>query len=262
MESCAAVLARLCKAVRNNKLPICKAIVATYGPHPITALSYTGETALHWAALRSQKILEFFISQGIDVNTLDARGSSALMWAASLDSVECVRELLKHRADTTLRNKAGKTAEEQAQQFDRRNVIEVFRAYAAIGSHTKPAIREPATTTSETATDAVEHPKESANLLLLPQEEPAEEAEVIWPLPALPDSEQISSNTGASSTVVPQVAEGLFPLNWSEIEADVRQEKKPPTSRRKADDRGEPIASKATQRRSKMRRRSHEREHS
>ena len=54
--------------------------------------------------------LKTIVDKGADVNTVDGRGETPLMYAAVVGSVEAMRFLLEHHADPNAQNQFGSTA--------------------------------------------------------------------------------------------------------------------------------------------------------
>eukprot|EP00042_Codosiga_hollandica_P058496 m.882912 g.882912 ORF g.882912 m.882912 type:complete len:259 (+) comp59878_c1_seq1:6184-6960(+) len=134
-------------AVCDNNLLLCKEMVRAKGTSLITAYSAGGNTGLHLAAnCNHLEILQWFLEH-VDRNSLDGSGWTALMVAAGSGHSECVRLLLQIGADTSIAERDGKTALDLAREEHKEEVVVVLeeheRYLAQLGSHTKPALREP-----------------------------------------------------------------------------------------------------------------------
>jgi ankyrin repeat protein len=60
------------------------------------------------------EIIDFLLDRGVELDTQDAHGNSALMYAAFNDRANCIELLLKRSANKALTNRAGETASEIA----------------------------------------------------------------------------------------------------------------------------------------------------
>eukprot|EP00042_Codosiga_hollandica_P021633 m.76270 g.76270 ORF g.76270 m.76270 type:complete len:132 (-) comp50447_c0_seq6:8-403(-) len=96
---------QVCDAALSNNLAECKRVVEAAGTQVITAPcpARNMDTALHYAALDNSQVLEWFLQQSIDPNTLNSHGRTALMVAACYGSLPCTRALLAAGATTTTR---------------------------------------------------------------------------------------------------------------------------------------------------------------
>ena len=85
-------------------------------------------TPLHHAAMRGNiKIVEHLVSlTGIDVNSRDKQGSTALHIAATYDNTAIVKVLLEHGADFTLEDKQSQTPLHRAAQEGCAGIIEAI----------------------------------------------------------------------------------------------------------------------------------------
>ncbi|KAF1701161.1 hypothetical protein CSC66_13975 [Pseudoxanthomonas kaohsiungensis] len=76
-------------------------------------------TPLHWAALSGQTAaVRLLLTRGANINSLESKGSSPLMFAIHGKHVETAYVLLEAGADTRVVNEAGRTAEELASHYD------------------------------------------------------------------------------------------------------------------------------------------------
>ena len=67
---------------------------------------------------------------GVDVNHMDKRGMTPLLWAATLEypNVSLVRNLLQAGADPAIKGKSGVTAASQARKYANRDVLAVLES--------------------------------------------------------------------------------------------------------------------------------------
>ena len=76
-------------------------------------------TPLHWAALSGQtEAVRLLLARGANINSLEAKGSTPLMFAIHGRHVETAHVVLEAGADTQFVNEAGRTAEELASHYD------------------------------------------------------------------------------------------------------------------------------------------------
>eukprot|EP00042_Codosiga_hollandica_P034649 m.244644 g.244644 ORF g.244644 m.244644 type:complete len:158 (+) comp54465_c0_seq14:136-609(+) len=96
------------KGAEINQLSRCQELVRTHGPGIITALAKTGwqkgSSALHFAAMGSLPVLQWFLEQEIDFNAIDSDGSTALMWAVYVGPKDPVQVLLARGANARLQD--------------------------------------------------------------------------------------------------------------------------------------------------------------
>eukprot|EP00042_Codosiga_hollandica_P034654 m.244592 g.244592 ORF g.244592 m.244592 type:complete len:264 (+) comp54465_c0_seq8:136-927(+) len=173
------------KGAEINQLSRCQELVRTHGPGIITALAKTGwqkgSSALHFAAMGSLPVLQWFLEQEIDFNAIDSDGSTALMWAVYVGPKDPVQVLLARGANARLQDAQGLTALDYARREGKADVVAILEgAYSLresisfsssfpsfrflveheqylsqIGSHTKAAMREPAHPVAELQADQV-----------------------------------------------------------------------------------------------------------
>ncbi len=88
-----------------------------------------GKTALHHAANGGEvkSLLTLLKKAKINLNGIDKLGNSALHYATQADNKEVVKELLKAGADSSLRNKKDKTAQDIARELGHNEVLSVLR---------------------------------------------------------------------------------------------------------------------------------------
>ena len=76
-------------------------------------------TPLHWAAIQGQtEAVRLLLAKGANINSLEAKGSTPLMFAIHGKHVETAYALLDAGADTRVINEGGRTAEDLASLFD------------------------------------------------------------------------------------------------------------------------------------------------
>uniref|UniRef100_A0A182K5S8 Acyl-CoA-binding domain-containing protein 6 n=1 Tax=Anopheles christyi TaxID=43041 RepID=A0A182K5S8_9DIPT len=82
----------------------------------INGLDDDGLAAIHWAADRGNvDILASLLAvEGIDINLRGADGQTALHYASSCGNVECLKLLMQHGADRTIRDDEGETCSDVA----------------------------------------------------------------------------------------------------------------------------------------------------
>eukprot|EP00042_Codosiga_hollandica_P041459 m.369801 g.369801 ORF g.369801 m.369801 type:complete len:127 (+) comp56118_c0_seq37:430-810(+) len=93
------------------------------------------------------------------------------MWTAYNGHVDCVRELLSFGADLQFKdNERNKTALDYARQQGRPEVVALLeehkRFLAQVGSHTKPALREPLQPVVQAA-EGEQQPAEAEQVILV-----------------------------------------------------------------------------------------------
>ena len=76
-------------------------------------------TPLHWSAIQGQtEAVRLLLARGANINSLEAKGSTPLMFAIHGKHVETAYELLDAGADTRVVNESGRTAEDLASLYD------------------------------------------------------------------------------------------------------------------------------------------------
>ena len=91
--------------------------------------SSSGRSALHKAAFWGHDLtIKFLVNTcKLDVNAQDYNGDTALHDAARFGHIEVVKQLLAGKTDTTIRNKAGKTALDLANEMDKADVAALIK---------------------------------------------------------------------------------------------------------------------------------------
>jgi ankyrin repeat protein len=98
-----------------ERLEISPNIVSNYGVTPLHAIAYRGKEI---------EVFEYFLSNGVDVNQEDEKGTIPLMNAAWINDLTIVKLLSKHTKDVNHQNKEGKTALSFAVQRNSFDVID------------------------------------------------------------------------------------------------------------------------------------------
>ncbi len=95
------------------------------GPHAPEFLNYA-------AATGNLRLVESFLRRGIDVNTQDVDGTTALYGAAVEGQLKIIELLIARGADVNLRNKWGHSPLYAARATKRDEVIRILEAHGAI----------------------------------------------------------------------------------------------------------------------------------
>lgn len=69
------------------------------------------------------------LQQGVDVNSKDEHGATALMWSSSYGDVEIVELLLEKGADLRLKSSDGKTAIQHASSAGEVKIVEILHEH-------------------------------------------------------------------------------------------------------------------------------------
>ncbi|MBI3435972.1 MAG: ankyrin repeat domain-containing protein [Proteobacteria bacterium] len=77
-------------------------------------------------------IVAAFLALGMDVNTRDSRGGTALIWAIARREPQCVRLLITAGADVNASDREGMSALKLAREKSLANIAEMLRAAGAI----------------------------------------------------------------------------------------------------------------------------------
>lgn len=125
--------AHLAKAVWNGKLDVVRQAVAEKAD--LNAI-YDGHTALLLAIQRQDaQAALLLIEGGADVNRANILGTTPLMKCASLeqpsDAVAVARALLARGANVEVRDMSGKTALDEAQENDQKELVALLKAHHA-----------------------------------------------------------------------------------------------------------------------------------
>ena len=140
----------------------------------VKAVDEDGWTALLWAAWTGMPtVVEELVKAGSDVNALDNQKQSALMIASQRGNDKVVEILVNAGADKTLKNAAGKGAEELANEY-----MVQFSSRKEHYEAVLNALKAPAAPAKEEAPaeEVKEEPKaEEAAAVEAPAEAPAEE---------------------------------------------------------------------------------------
>jgi len=90
----------------------------------------TGVNLLHWATITNRAdVVPELAKAGVDINALDEKGFTPLMYAATIDFGETatLNMLLSAGADRTIRNEAGRTPLQQARHFGHEQLARALR---------------------------------------------------------------------------------------------------------------------------------------
>jgi uncharacterized protein len=93
-------------------------------------------TLLGWAAIGNEmNVARLLISRGANVNSVDKKGMTPLLYAASIDygNSSMIDLLLKSGANPMARTKEGLTASELARKYNHRSIIPTLSATTALG---------------------------------------------------------------------------------------------------------------------------------
>ncbi len=100
----------------------------------VNAQDKTGTSALMFAASApgGAKTIQILLDAGAKINAIDSNEHfTALMWAAAEGQAENVKLLLKHKADATLKDVDGDTAESFAAKAGHAKVVKILQEAAA-----------------------------------------------------------------------------------------------------------------------------------
>eukprot|EP00042_Codosiga_hollandica_P033343 m.221273 g.221273 ORF g.221273 m.221273 type:complete len:153 (-) comp54163_c0_seq9:276-734(-) len=130
------------------------------------------------------------------INMVNANGETALMLVARSANTQLFQYLIASGADTSFKNLGGQSLGEFAHPVHRKVIEEHERFRAQLGSHTKPAVRQPQLLVQE------EEPSDAPSTLIQIMEEPSIVAVLTDSLPcadvqALPEVEVIFSHNNA-----------------------------------------------------------------
>ena len=115
-------------AAFNGHAPVVKTLVDAGAD--VNAQDITGSTALMFAASGPfTETVQLLLDSGAEINMVDNNEHfSALMWAAAEGQAEAVKLLLKNKADTTLKDIDGDTAESFAAKAGHAEVVAILQA--------------------------------------------------------------------------------------------------------------------------------------
>jgi uncharacterized protein len=117
------VFIKMAEVADSNAIPLLKLLLSKGAD--INARNNSGFTALHYAVISGPpEIVQFLVNEGAKVDALDVSGSTPLHYA---ESIENAHVLLKAGASLTVRNLAGKTPAENAND-NRKEVQKVLKA--------------------------------------------------------------------------------------------------------------------------------------
>jgi ankyrin repeat protein len=118
-------------AAFNGQAEIVKKLIAAGAD--VNLQDNTGTSALMFAASApgGTETVQLLLDAGAKINMIDSNEHfTALMWAAAEGQAENVKLLLKHKADTTLTDTDGDTAESFAAQKGHTEVVKILQASA------------------------------------------------------------------------------------------------------------------------------------
>jgi len=126
----------LMAAAHNGNLELTRLFLARKAPVNVKSgapgtvkngpLGFSAFTALHTASLSGNPdVVKALLDAGADVNTVDIRGFTPLVWAISTDrpNMRIVKMLLEKNADLSIRSKDGETAADWARKFNNPRVL-------------------------------------------------------------------------------------------------------------------------------------------
>jgi ankyrin repeat protein len=120
-----AVALLLIPAVPYSTWQLLAAARLASGPHAPEFLTYA-------AATGNLRLVDSFLRRGIDVDTRNADGSTALYGAAVEGQVKVIEYLIAHGADVNVRNKWGHSPLYAARATKRADVMRILEAHGAI----------------------------------------------------------------------------------------------------------------------------------
>ncbi|MDQ8935960.1 ankyrin repeat domain-containing protein [Acinetobacter rudis] len=82
---------------------------------------------VYWSSLGEVEQVKLLLEQGVDVNSIDEEGYSALQAAAENNYIEIVQLLLEHGADKALKGQY--TALELAEMAGNKDIVLYLKAY-------------------------------------------------------------------------------------------------------------------------------------
>jgi ankyrin repeat protein len=83
-----------------------------------------GRTALMYAVFSNRiEVMEYLIGHGANVDTMDDVGSTALIYAAGIGHMDALKLLLKNNAATEIKNNKKQTALDVAMELNREEII-------------------------------------------------------------------------------------------------------------------------------------------
>lgn len=128
-----------CIAVRGKYYPyewcscygICFSLSAATSAPPLPEVHYYVEDLMAFTAANRPESVVAAIRYGVDVDSIDADGSTALMLAAKFGAIEALRVLINHNADIEHRNGKGASSLYFAAKYGE---VECVRALLAAGA--------------------------------------------------------------------------------------------------------------------------------
>ena len=123
--------------------------------HPFGADPYMGDgdSAIHLAArtevhnrdeeASTARVIELLLDAGVDVDTTNPRGTTALMFAARRDHLSCVKLLLSRNADVFHRNNQGDDAQSLSPVYPIKYAVAEFLAEVKKAGGWRPYVTAP-----------------------------------------------------------------------------------------------------------------------
>ncbi|CAG2170375.1 unnamed protein product [Oppiella nova] len=100
----------------------------------VLPVSTNDETSLHYAIAQedgmSLHIVDFLIQNSLNLNKVDAQGNTGLHYCVLYDKSECMKLLLRSKADITIKNNDRKTPLDLAKERDNHRLIELLEGAA------------------------------------------------------------------------------------------------------------------------------------
>jgi ankyrin repeat protein len=137
----------LMAAAHNGNLELTRLFLARKAPVNVKSgapgtvkngpLAFSAFTALHAASLSGNPdVAKALVDAGANVNAVDIRGLTPLVWAISTDrpNLQIVKMLLENGADLSIRSKVGETAADWARKFNNPRVMAELKISPAIPS--------------------------------------------------------------------------------------------------------------------------------
>ena len=95
-------------------------------------------SCLHLAAyIGSKELIGLYLAQGVDVNSQNSKGDTALLWAARWNHTEVMESLLKFGANPNIGNDKGSTALHWAVRYQHVNAVRILTSNKSIMINTQ-----------------------------------------------------------------------------------------------------------------------------